>query len=80
MRGRARTHTTADCASVPPPGRWLARGIVARAARAALVDGAGSSDKRANGSRARQAARQQQCGGGRRRGASRNCTLGGDAR
>ena len=79
-RGRARTHTTADRARVPPPGRWLARGIVARAARAALADGAGSSGKRANGSRARQAARQQQRGGGRRRGASRNCTLGGDAR
>jgi hypothetical protein len=79
-RGRARTHTTADRARVPPPGRWLARGIVARAARAALADGAGSSGKRANGSRARQAARQQQRGGGRRWGASRNCTIGGNAR
>eukprot|EP00966_Prymnesium_polylepis_P062630 1453601-Prymnesium_polylepis.1 len=68
MRGRTRTHTTADRARVPPPGRWLARGIVARAARAELADGAGSSGKRANGSRARQATRQQQRGGGRRRG------------
>eukprot|EP00966_Prymnesium_polylepis_P288915 6673550-Prymnesium_polylepis.1 len=63
-QGRTRrTHTTADRARVPPPGRWLARGIVARAARIALADGTGSSGKRANGSRARQAARQQQRGG-----------------
>eukprot|EP00966_Prymnesium_polylepis_P031849 740969-Prymnesium_polylepis.1 len=51
-RGRARTHTTAHRARVPPPARWLARGIVTRAARAALADGASSSGKRANGSRA----------------------------
>ena len=80
MRGRARIHTTADCARLPPPGRWLVRGIMVRPARAGLADGAGRSGKQANGSRARQAARQQQRGGSRRRGASRNCTIGGDAR
>ena len=68
MRVGARTHTTADRARVLPPGRWLARGIMARAARTGLAHGAGRSGKRANGSRARQAARQQQRGGSRRRG------------
>eukprot|EP00966_Prymnesium_polylepis_P032838 764074-Prymnesium_polylepis.1 len=55
-RGRARTpgctHPTSDRARVQPPGQWLARGIVAHAARTALADGAGSSGKRASGSRA----------------------------
>ena len=80
MRVGARTHTTADRARVLPPGRWLARGIMARAARTGLAHGAGRSGKRANGSRARQAARQRQSAGGRRRGASRNSAVGGDAR
>ena len=80
MRVGARTHTTADRPHAPMPARWLPRGIFARAARTALADGTSCGGKRANGSRARQAARQQQCAGGRRRGASRNCTIGGDAR
>ena len=80
MRVGARTHTTADRARVLPPGRWLARGIMARAARTGLAHGAGRSGKWANGSRARQAARQRQSAGGRRRGASRNSAVGGDAR
>ena len=80
MRVGARTHTTADRARVLPPGRWLARGIMARAARTGLAHGAGRSGKRANGSHARQAARQRQSAGGRRRGASRNSAVGGDAR
>eukprot|EP00966_Prymnesium_polylepis_P137360 3174157-Prymnesium_polylepis.1 len=63
MRGRAHTHTTADRARLPPPGRWLVPGIMVRPARAGLADGAGRSGKPANGSRARQAARQQQRGG-----------------
>ena len=78
--GRTHMHTTADRPHAPMPARWLPRGIFARAARTALADGTSCGGKRANGSRARQAARQQQCAGGRRRGASRNCTIGGDAR
>ena len=80
MRVGARTHTTADRPHAPMPARWLPRGIFARAARTALADSTSCGGKRANGSRAHQASRQQQCAGGRRRGVSRNCTIGGDAR
>eukprot|EP00966_Prymnesium_polylepis_P253005 5848082-Prymnesium_polylepis.1 len=73
-------HTTADRPHMPLPARWLPRGIFVRAARTAVANSTSCGSKRANGWRARQAARQQQRGGGRGRHASRNCAIGGDAR